>query len=80
MNLQKINSNKFDPQKFEKIIDEIIALLVVAATIVFIFIGKNVPSWWATSFGMIITFYFSRKATKEVREQERNNQNQGLNG
>ena len=52
---------------FERIIDELIALIVMVATVAFLYLGKEMPEWWATAFGVIITFYFTRKAVKEAR-------------
>ena len=54
----------------EKIIDEIIAFLVVVSTIMFIAWNVSVPDWWATSFGMVIAFYFSKKAMTNRRREE----------
>ena len=52
-------------EALEKIADEIIALIVVIATVIFIVLKIDVPQWWATSFGLIISFYFARKAMKD---------------
>jgi len=56
--------------KFEKIVDEIIALTVVGATTAFVGLGINVPDWWSTAFGVIIAYYYTRKTVKEQREQQ----------
>jgi len=55
--------------KFEKFVDEIIALTIVGATTAFVGLGISVPDWWSTAFGMVIAFYFTRKTVKEQREQ-----------
>ena len=55
--------------KFEKFVDEIIALTVVGATTAFVGLGISVPDWWSTAFGMVIAFYFTRKTVKEQKEQ-----------
>ena len=57
---------------FEKVVDEIIALLVVLATIGYVASGIQVPDWWSTAFGMVIAFYFTRKTVKENRESSGN--------
>ena len=50
---------------FEKVIDELIALIVVVATVCFLYLRIELPEWWATAFGVVITFYFTRKTAKE---------------
>ena len=57
--------------EFEKVVDEVIALLVVVSTIIFLYLRIDVPEWWSTAFGMVIAFYFTRKAIKENRGGER---------
>ena len=52
---------------FEKVIDELIALIVVIATVAFLYLRIELPEWWATAFGVVITFYFTRKTAKESR-------------
>ena len=53
---------------FEKVIDELIALIVVVATVYFLYLRIELPEWWATAFGVVIAFYFTRKTVKESRQ------------
>jgi len=53
---------------FEKVIDELIALIVVVSTVLFMYFGVEIPEPWWTAFGMVVAFYFSRKAMKESRK------------
>ena len=55
-------------ETFEKVIDELIALSVVCATIFFMYLGTEIPEPWWTAFGMVIAFYFSRKVAKETKK------------
>jgi len=54
----------------ERIADEIIALIVVIATVIFIALKIDVPQWWATAFGLIISFFFARKAMKSANKNQ----------
>ena len=54
----------------EKIADEIIALIVVIATVIFIVLKIDVPQWWSTAFGLIISFFFARKAMKSMNKNQ----------
>ena len=58
-------------EALEKIADEIIALIVVISTVIFIALRIDVPQWWSTAFGMVISFYFMKKA---VRRRNQNGQ------
>jgi len=51
----------------ERLADEIIALVVVFATVIFIALKIDVPQWWATAFGLIISFFFARKAMRSKK-------------
>jgi len=57
-------------EALEKLADEIIALIVVISTVIFIALKIDVPQWWATAFGLIISFFFARKAMKERRRDQ----------
>ena len=51
-------------ESLERLVEEIIALTMVFATITFIAAGYELPEAWVTAFGMIIAFYFRGKAIK----------------
>jgi len=46
---------------FERVIDEVIALIMVLATVWFVLKGIAIPDWFATAFGLVIGFYFAKK-------------------
>jgi len=45
-------------QAFERITDEILAIIVVVAAITMLAVGVKIPEWFYVAFGMIIAFYF----------------------
>ena len=55
-------------EALEKLADEIIALIVVISTVIFIALRIDVPQWWSTAFGMVISFYFMKKTVKRQKE------------
>jgi len=48
---------------FEKIVDDLVAIIIVVAGLLTIFIGIQTPEWLILSVGLIIKFYFDKKAS-----------------
>lgn len=53
----------------EKVVDELIALIIVLATVIYIGFGVQLPDWWEGILGVVIAYYFTRKVVKEQRQQ-----------
>lgn len=47
----------------EKLTDNFIAIIVILSSIYFVADGREIPTWFATAFGIVITHFFE----KEVR-------------